>query len=324
VTPDQFIDSFWSSTVNGLVLGSVYALIALGYTLVYGVLRLINFAHSEVFMFGVFGTLVALWVLDIPVLVDGADPLRTGFSLVATLAFCLLVSAVAGGGAAAILEMVAYRPLRRRNSPRLVFLISAIGASFVLAEGVGAFGTKRREEYAIPRVLEKRELFRIGGGQVRVDHILVVVAAIIMMIGLVLFVNKTRFGRGIRAVAQNQEAAQLMGVNVDRIILVTFVVGGIMAGVAGFLYGVFNEVARYSMGFLLGVKAFTAAVLGGIGNLQGALLGGIALGLIENYGTAMFGADQKMGSVTAFVVLVFVLLFRPSGLLGESLGRARA
>jgi branched-chain amino acid transport system permease protein len=324
VTPDQFIDTFWSSTVNGLVLGAVYALIALGYTLVYGVLRLINFAHSEVFMLGTFGMLVALWLLGVPNVVDGGDPLKTGAALVATLAFCLLVSAAAGGLSAVLLEVIAYRPLRRKNSPRLVFLISAIGASFVLAEAVGFFGTKKRELYPIPRVLEKKELFRVGGAQVRVDHLIVLIGALIMMVVLVAFVNKTRFGRGIRAVAQNSEAAQLMGVNVDRIVLVTFLVGGIMAGVAGFLYGLFNESARYSMGFLLGVKAFTAAVLGGIGNLQGALVGGVALGLIENYGSAMFGADQRMGSVTAFVVLVLVLMFRPSGLLGESLGRARA
>jgi branched-chain amino acid transport system permease protein len=324
VTPDLFVDLFWSSTVNGLVLGSVYALIALGYTLVYGVLKLINFAHSEVFMLGVFGTLVGLWVLERLGLLDGGDQILTGLPLLGTLLFCALVSAAAGGGAAAILETVAYRPLRRRNSPRLVFLISAIGASFVIAEAVRNFGRKGSEEYAIPRVLDKQELFRLFGAQVRIDHIMVVVASFIMMALLVVFVGRTKLGRGIRAVAQNSEAAQLMGVNVDRIILVTFVVGGVMAGIAGFLYGTFNESARYSMGFLLGVKAFTAAVLGGIGNLQGALVGGIALGLIENYGTAMFNADQKMGSVTAFVVLVLVLMFRPSGLLGESLGRARA
>jgi branched-chain amino acid transport system permease protein len=319
-----FKNSFWTLTITGLVLGSIYALIALGYTLVYGVLRLINFAHSEVFMLGTFGTLGTLHFLGVPNrLSDGGDPVKTGLALWGTLALCLAVSMIVSALAATALEFVAYRPLRRRNAPRLVFLISAIGASFVIAEGVRLFGPKAEENYALPRILKKRKVFSIFGADVRNDFIIVVVGAIIMMIALVLFVSKTRTGRGIRAVAQDGETARLMGVNTDRIIVTTFVVGGLMAGAAGFFFEIYNGTTKYSVGFALGVKAFTAAVLGGIGNLKGALLGGLMLGLIENYGANLFGG-QKWGSVVAFVTLVVVLMFRPSGLLGETLGRARA
>ncbi len=325
MTWDGFINNFWPSTINGLVLGSIYALVALGYTLVYGVLRLINFAHSEVFMLGAFGSFIALDILQVPDRnAAGGDPVKTGAALVFTLGFCLLVSMVVSGGAAVVLERLAYRPLRKRHSPRLVFLISAIGASFAIAEAVGEWGAKQREEYSLPRIMKKRTLFHIFDAQVRIDYVIVVVGAIVMMAALVTFVNRTRVGRGIRAVAQDAETARLMGVNTDRIILITFLVGGLMAGSAAFFYEIYNGAARYSMGFTLGVKSFTAAVLGGIGNIKGALLGGILLGLVENYGASMFAADQNMGTVAAFVVLVVVLMFRPSGLLGESLGRARA
>ncbi|MGD9794617.1 MAG: branched-chain amino acid ABC transporter permease [Acidimicrobiia bacterium] len=325
MTFDLFKTLFWQSTVNGVVLGSIYALVALGYTLVYGVLRLINFAHSEVFMLGAFGSLIAIDILGIPDRAPGGgDPIKTGGALVFTLLFCLLFSMVVSGASAVALEQIAYRPLRRRNAPRLVFLISAIGASFAIAEAVGEWGPDNREEYRIARVMEKKTLFDLFSAQVRNDHVLAVVGALIMMSLLLLFVNKTRVGRGIRAVAQDGETARLMGVNTDRIIMITFLVGGLMAGAAAFFFAIYNGTARYSMGFSLGVKSFTAAVLGGIGNIKGALLGGILLGVIENYGASLFEADQKMGNVTAFVLLVAVLMFRPSGLLGESMGRARA
>jgi len=320
VTFDSFVSQFWPSTVQGLVLGSVYALIALGYTLVYGVLRLINFAHSEIFMLSAFGSFIALDILGVP---DGR-PYKSGALLVGTLAFCLLVSMIIGGSTAVMLELVAYRPLRRRNAPRLVFLISAIGASFAIAEAVGEWGPKQREFYTLPRVLEKQFLFNIFSARVRNDYVVVVLGALVMMVLLLLFVSRTRVGRGIRAVAQDSETARLMGVNVDRVIVITFLVGGIMAGAAAFLFELYNENARSSLGFELGVKAFTAAVLGGIGNIRGALVGGLMLGVIENWGSTMFGANQNMGTVTAFVVLVLVLMFRPTGLLGESLGRSKA
>jgi branched-chain amino acid transport system permease protein len=319
------VSQFWPSTINGIVLGSIYALIALGYTLVYGVLRLINFANSEVFMLSAFGSFLALKVLGVSEhLAGGADPYKTGGELVLTMIVMLIFSLVIGAGSAMALERIAYRPLRQRNSPRLVFLISAIGASFAMSEAVGEWGPKQREDYALPRIFEKKVLFTVFGADVRNDYILVVVGSLLMMSGLVLFVNRSRVGRGIRAVAQDMDTARLMGVNVDAIILITFLVGGLMAGGAAFFYEIYNGSARYSLGFQLGVKAFTAAVLGGIGNIKGALLGGLLLGLIENWGASLFGSNQNMGTVTAFVVLVLVLMIRPNGLLGESMGRSRA
>lgn len=321
----SLVDNFWPATISGLVLGSVYALIALGYTLVYGVLRLINFANSEVFMLAAFGSFIAIDLLGIPDrLPDGGDPYKTGLELVGVLVVMLVVSLIIGGASAVALERIAYRPLRKRNAPRLVFLISAIGASFAMAEAVGEWGPKQREEYALPRIMEKKVLFTIFGADVRNDYVIVVIGSLLMMLGLLLFVNRSRTGRGIRAVAQDMETSRLMGVNVDMIILITFLVGGLMAGAAAFFFELYNGTARYSMGFLLGVKAFTAAVLGGIGNIKGALLGGLLLGVIENWGSALFGANQNMGTVTAFVVLVLVLMVRPTGLLGESMGRSRA
>jgi branched-chain amino acid transport system permease protein len=320
----NFVNSFWSLTIGGIVLGSIYALVALGYTLVYGVLRLINFANSEVFMLGCFGSFIALKVLGVEgASGGGGDPYKTGFALVATLAFCLVFSVAFSGAAAVIIERVAYRPLRRRNAPRLVFLISAIGVSYAISEAVGEWGAKSRDEYAIPRVLEKRVLFHFFDAQVRIDYVITVIGALIMMAMLMLFVNRTRIGRGIRAVAQDAESARIMGVDVDRVIVITFLVGGVMAGAAAWLFEIYNGYARYNVGFQVGVKAFIAAVLGGIGNIRGALLGGLLLGVLENYGSNQFGG-QQMGTVSAFVILVLVLMFRPSGILGESLGRARA
>ena len=325
MTLDQFVSTFWPSTITGLVLGGIYALVALGYTLVYGVLRLINFANSEVFMLAAFGSFFAVDLLGIPDrLGDGGNPYKTGFALFGTLGLCLLISLIIGAASAVVVERVAYRPLRKRNAPRLVFLISAIGASFAIAEAVGEWGPKQREEYGLAKYFEKQTLFTFFGARVRNDYVLVVVAAIVMAVALVLFVDKTRVGRGIRAVAQDSETAKLMGVNVDRVILITFAVGGLMAGGAAFLYEVYNGTARYNVGFLIGVKAFTAAVLGGIGNVRGALLGGLLLGLIENWGASLFGANQNIGTMFSFITLVVVLMFRPSGLLGESLGRSKA
>ena len=321
----SLVTQFWPSTINGIVLGSIYALIALGYTLVYGVLRLINFANSEVFMLSAFGSFLAIDMLGIPDrLAGGADPYKTGWTLIGILAFMLLISLIIGAASAVVLERVAYRPLRKRNAPRLVFLISAIGASFAMSEAVGEWGAKKRQDYALARVFKKQRLFTIFGADVRNDYIVVVIGSLVMMTILVLFVNRSRVGRGIRAVAQDMETARLMGVNVDLIILITFVVGGLMSGAAAFFFEIYNGSARYSLGFELGVKAFTAAVLGGIGNIKGALLGGLMLGIIENWGTSLFNSNQKMGTVTAFVVLVLVLMVRPTGLLGESMGRSRA
>jgi branched-chain amino acid transport system permease protein len=308
--------AFWAQTVDGLTLGSVYALIALGYTLVYGVLRLINFAHSEIFMIGVFTSLFAMHAMGI----DSGDPSKTGLALVAVLGGSIIASMLASGAAAVAIERVAYRPLRRRNAPRLAALITAIGISLFLQE---LFALRYgRNQLGFPRVLAKRELLSVAGANVRTDKVLVFLAALVLMIGLERFVARSRLGRGIRATSQDAETAAMMGVNIERVVVLTFLLGGLLAGAAGALYGVFFEAAKYNIGFLPGIKAFTAAVLGGIGNIRGALVGGLLLGLLENWGSAVLGGEWK--DVFAFTVLVLVLMFRPTGLLGESLGRARA
>jgi branched-chain amino acid transport system permease protein len=312
-------DSFWSFTVTGLANGSIYALVALGYTLVYGVLRLINFAHSEVFMIGTLASLFALRALG------AGDYGRTGVVLVLVILVAFGCAVGASAITAILLERIAYRPLRRRNAPRLAFLISAIGMSLFLQElvAVDIFG-----HTAIGRipsgifVLHKNTLFTFFDADVRIDQVIVVTSAVVMMIALDRFVARTRLGRGVRAVSQDIETAQLMGVNIDRVIMLTFLLGGVMAGGAGLLYLITLERTFYNVGFFIGIKAFTAAVLGGIGNLRGALLGGMLLGLIENYGSAIFGTQWR--DPIAFLVLILVLLFRPTGILGEQLGRARA
>ncbi|MDP9845028.1 branched-chain amino acid ABC transporter permease [Streptosporangium lutulentum] len=320
---NDFINQFWPATIDGLAFGSIYALIALGYTMVYGVLRLINFAHSEVFMIGTFGAMFVPFVLGIN------SPL-TGIALVGIIVAMILAGMLASAGTAMALERIAYRPLRNRGASRLAALISAIGASIFLQELFALLVIPKvfnrpeqgRIQMGLPRLMERTELFKLFGFSVRVDQVLVIVAAIGMMIALDALVNRTKIGRGIRATAQNPEAAVLMGVDINKIVRMTFLIGGGMAGVAGALYLISYENTNYFIGFLFGIKAFTAAVLGGIGNLRGALVGGIALGLVENYGAIFFGSDWK--HVISFVILILVLMFRPTGILGESLQQARA
>ena len=317
----NFVDLFWSSTIDGLTIGSIYALVALGYTLVYGVLRLINFAHSEIFMIGTFASVgvISLFGLSAP---------ATGLTLVAVLLATAAAGMLASGASAVVLERVAYRPLRKKGSTKLAALISAIGASLFLQEVFairwtnGGLHLTGRDFVNSERVLEKKELFSVGDGVVRNDKLLVFVAAVVMMVVLDRFVNRTRLGRGIRATAQDSESATLMGVNIDRVVVLTFLIGGAMAGLAGALYVVYYDQTRYIIGFVLGIKAFTAAVLGGIGNLRGALLGGLTIGLVENYGASIWGSQWK--DVITFSILVLVLLFRPNGILGEALERSKA
>lgn len=315
------IDHLAQHTVNGLFKGSIYALVALGYTLVYGVLRLINFAHSEVFMVGTFAVL-GVWSM-----LGATDNPSLGM-IVLLLVVGVVVAAAASAATALIVERVAYRPLRRKNAPSLVFLITAIGVSLVLMEIFGFVLAKffglpfGRLIVGMPNVVVSQPVIRLPGLEVTNKHLIVFFAAIVMMIGLDQFINRTRYGRGVRAVAQNPDTAALMGVNQDRVIMLIFVLGGIMAGVAALLWSTAFAVTKFDIGFLIGLKAFTAAVLGGIGNLRGALLGGLLLGVVEAYSSSLFSSNWE--DVTAFVVLVVVLMFRPTGLLGESLGRARA
>jgi branched-chain amino acid transport system permease protein len=294
---------------DGITTGSIYAMIALGYTMVYGVLQLINFAHSEIFMIATFSGLYTLRALGV------GGPIG-GLELVVFVAIALMISMVASGAAAVALERVAYRPLRRRGAPRLAFLLTAIGASlflsnlFLVWRSVGG-----PSPVAYPDVMARRAAFSLFGYEISNKQILVVATMVVMYFLLDRFVMRTRTGRGIRALAEDPEAAALMGVDINRVIVVTFLVGGLMAGAAGFLYGIFFGQARYNIGFIPGIKAFTAAVLGGIGNIRGAMLGGLLLGLFENLGVTCIGIQWQ--DVIAFLILVLFLMFRPSGILGE-------
>ena len=312
------VDRFWANTINGLAYGSIYGLVALGYTLVYGVLQLINFAHSEVFVLGIFGVYFTFLALGF---VPGQVPnLPTG-AIIADLFLAGAVGMILAGGAAVALERVAYRPLRRRNAPRLAFLITAIGASFVIQQVIRIWRGSNPE--GTIRLLQPTPLFRIFGAPVTQLQLIIIVASLLMFVAADTFVNRSRLGRGIRAVAQDPATATLMGVNRERVIVITFLVGGLLAGVAALFYLMtIPQGAVYNGGFLLGIKAFAAAVLGGIGNLRGALLGGLILGVAENYGQSLFGGDWR--DVVAFVLLVTVLMFKPTGILGESLARSRA
>ncbi|KRC33224.1 branched-chain amino acid ABC transporter permease [Oerskovia sp. Root918] len=320
--------NFWALTVDGLTYGAVYALVAVGYTLVYGVLRLINFAHSEIFMLGMFGQYATLLALGF---YPSGDAFDKGVLLtVLYLGIAMIGGMVVAGGAAVGLERVAYRPLRKRGAPSLVFLITAIGASFVIQEFVhfvlpaltgGELGGVNAEQPI--RLVEPEVQFQIFGANVTNVTLIIIFSALILALATDMFINRTKFGRGIRAVAQDPVTATLMGVSRERIIMLTFLIGGVLAGAAALLYTlrVPNGII-YSGGFILGIKAFSAAVLGGIGNLRGALLGGLLLGVMENYGQVVFGTEWR--DVVAFVLLIVVLMFRPTGILGESLGRARA
>jgi branched-chain amino acid transport system permease protein len=321
-------ENFWALTIDGLTYGSIYALVAVGYTLVYGVLRLINFAHSEIFMLGMFGQYAVLMLLGF---VPRADAYSEGTVLtVVYLLLAMIGGMIVSGGAAVGLERVAYRPLRKRGAPSLVFLITAIGASFVIQEFVhfilpkltnnklGGVNAQQPIKLVVPEVQ-----FDIFGASVTNVEIVIIVAAIVLAVATERFVTLTKFGRGIRAVAQDPVTATLMGVSRERVIMLTFLIGGLLAGAAAMLYTLrVPSGIIYSGGFILGIKAFSAAVLGGIGNLRGALLGGLLLGVMELYGQALFGTEWR--DVVAFVVLILVLMIRPTGILGESLGRARA
>lgn len=314
---EGLVDTFWSNTVDGLSQGSIYALIALGYTLVYGVLKLINFAHSEVFIYGAYATWFTFYLLGFR---PGPTVEVPIVELVLFLLLALIVAAAVSGATAVALERIAYRPLRNRGAPRLVFLITAIGASFVLQQLIFLWRGANPEQ-AI-RLLRPEPVFEIFGATVTNITLIIVVASVLLWLVADLFVNRTRFGRGIRAVAQDPDTATLMGVNRERVIMLTFIVGGLLAGAAALFYMMkVPQGAWYRGGFLLGIKAFVAAVLGGIGNLRGALLGGLALGLVENYGQALFGGEWR--DIVAFMLLVLILMFRPTGILGESLGKAR-
>ena len=303
--------------LDGIVLGFMYALIALGYTMVYGVLEFINFAHSEIFVLGAF---VGVEVL---LLLQSAGQLAT-LRPAAILLLVIVTGMVISGLAAMALERIAYRPLM--GGPRLVALISAIGASFFLQDALRLFESLWRNtfylNYPSLEFLDKNIPITVAL-VIPVKSLLVIVTAILTLIGLHLFVNKSKLGTGIRAVAQDPDTASLMGVNQERVIMLVFVLGGAMAGVAALLFTIQYDSTKFDIGFIIGLKAFTAAVLGGIGNIIGAMLGGLMLGLLESVAPLLLlqgfnvPSPNQLRDVIAFSVLVLVLIFRPYGLFGR-------
>ena len=293
--------------LNGLVLGSVYALVALGYTMVYGILQLINFAHGDVLMIG---AMVGVTVVMLLANTGLPGPVLLLLAVLAAVPVCVLLSL--------FVERVAYRPLR--NAPRLAPLITAIGVSIVIQ--TSAMIIWKPNPIVFPDLLPTTPV-EIFGAILAPKQILILVVSATMMTGLVLLVNKTRLGRAMRATAENPRIAGLMGVNANQVIAATFAIGAALAAVAGVLVAMNYNIAQFSMGFIPGLKAFTAAVLGGIGNIAGAVLGGLLLGVIESLGAGYIGdlTGGFLGShyqdIFAFVVLIVVLVFRPSGIMGE-------
>jgi branched-chain amino acid transport system permease protein len=329
------VDTFLQQVVNGLTLGCVYAVVALGYTMVYGIIQLINFAHGEVVMIGcmvAFSVIVALAPMGLPPLVIVAA------GILAAVPVCMAVGYT--------VERVAYRPLR--SAPRLAPLITAIGVSIILQHL--ALLVWSRNIIAFPQIIELK-LYHMGSGHnaaaISNVQIAIVLTSVAMMAGLLALVYRTKMGIAMRATSQNPQVAGLMGIDINKVISFTFVIGAALGATAGVMVGTYYGIAHYQMGFLLGLKAFSAAVLGGIGNLAGAVLGGILMGLIESLGagyvgdftnvcfldqflpgfkevcaaspeSSLFGSNYK--DVYAFIVLILVLVFRPSGLLGERVG----
>ena len=308
----RFSGDYWiDQTINGLAQGAILAMIALGYSLVYGILRMINFAHGEVFMAGAFGS---FFFADAYV--------QSGFLNRSPVLALLIVTAVAisvSVGTAVLLERIAYRPLR--NAPRLVPLITAIGASLFLQNAFRGFFGPQPYPFPKPQVLAGNIV--LGGVPVQKVQVLVLIVAVVCMVLLQWFVSGTTTGRSMRAVAQDKEIASLMGIDVDRVIVVTFAIGGVLAGIAGVLFSLTFEQVQFTMGFRPGIAAFTAAVLGGIGSIGGAALGGFVIGMLQAMGPSLLLTGFGIPSVNSlrdafvFLVLVLILVFRPGGLLGS-------
>ena len=338
---DYSLDTFVRQLIFGLAQGSIYALIALGYTLVYGILFMINFAHGEVFMAGTYIGFFAIDAMD----QSGFLVENTFFALLIVFAVAILSSVLV----AVTLERIAYRPLR--SAPRLVPLITAIGASTFLQQAFrGLFGSSPKvypnvNFYIFPQIfhlecdvvnqvevcrgldlVSGRYPLNLFGIEIifRPIYLVVFLAAILLMTALWFFVQRTKTGKAMRAVAEDKSTAALMGINVDNVIVTTFVIGAALAGAAGVLFALYNRQVTHTMGFLPGLKAFTAAVLGGIGNIPGAALGGFFLGTIESVAPSLLAIPTQLKDVISFGMLVLVLIFRPSGILGEVLSEKKA
>jgi branched-chain amino acid transport system permease protein len=293
------MDVLLQQIANGLVVGSVYALVALGYTMVYGILQLINFAHGEIVMIGALTALVTANGL-----------LSAGIPSILALIISIFVAMVVCAVSGVVIERIAYRPLR--NAPRLAPLITAIGVSILLQQiAILVFG---RNYFSFPELIDKTPI-HLGAVTVTMNEIVIVLTSVALMAGLIWLVHRTKIGTAMRATAENQKVAGLMGIDINKIIAITFAIGSALGAVAGVMVASNYGQAHYYMGFMLGLKAFTAAVMGGIGNLWGAMIGGLILGLVENVGLIFVRGDYK--DIFAFVVLVAVLIFRPQGLVGE-------
>lgn len=301
---DLFLAQLPQLLINGLTLGAVYALIALGYSMVYGVLQLLNFAHGDVYMVGAF---IGYFVMVAFLPADG--PLIAP----AIIIILMLVVAMLGCGAlGVVIEQFAYRPLR--NAPRIAPLISALGVSFFIQNAIQLTLTAKFRSYETAKLIPPGFGLDIGDARLSATRALVIVTAIVLMIVLQYLIKRTRLGKAMRAVAIDREAAAMMGVNVDQVIVFTFFIGSALAGAAGVLTGIVFTRVWHFMGFSAGLKGFTAAVLGGIGNIPGAMLGGFILGLAETFAVVFVSSTYK--DIVAFVVLIIVLLLRPRGLLG--------
>lgn len=336
---ERFINQF----ITGLAQGSIYALIALGYTLVYGILFMINFAHGEVFMAGAYFGFFSIYMMD----QNGFLQEQTAFALLITL----LVGTLGAVVIAYLMERIAYRPLR--GAPRLVPLITAIGASITLQQlFMRLFGASTRSypvvNLHIPWLFPNTECSEVDGAQVckgldlingrytltffegdltlrlRPIYFLVFIIAVLLMVALWLFIKRTKIGRAMRAVAEDKTAASLMGVNVDTVIVTTFILGAALAGAGAVLFALYNRQVGPFMGFQPGIKAFTAAVLGGIGNVPGAMFGGLVLGIVESVAPSLLGLDNQLKDVISFIVLVMILIFRPKGIIGEAVTEKKA
>lgn len=315
---ESFTVQYWGfQVINGLVLGGVYALVALGYTMVYGILLMINFAHGEVMMMGGFAGFFMLQFANYRGWTSGT-PLQSAVAVILVLLAGMVVSVLVG----VLLERLAYRPLRQ--APRLIPLISAIGASFFLQyTALLVFGVTPHN-YRKPTIIDGGWQLGETGIFLSRTGLFIFVTSLLLMLALYLIVQRTKLGRAMRAVSEDKEIAALMGVDVDRVIVFTFLLGSALAGAGGVMLGFHNTVMRFNTGFIPGLKAFTAAVLGGIGNIPGAMLGALLLGLLEALGPSALGLPSEYKDVIAFSILILVLIFRPTGLLGEVLSQEKA
>ncbi|MEE3503538.1 branched-chain amino acid ABC transporter permease [Acidiphilium acidophilum] len=296
---------FFQQIINGVSLGAVYALLALGFTLVYGILELINFAHFSVFMVGAFIALVVLQLFGL----QGQSVILHGAALVITLLVALAITMVLSGALGVAIERYTLRPMRNVKGP--MAMITTIGVSYILFNLVLLATNAQALNYPDPM---PEVAYHVGGVVIRLKEILIWIVAAVLMVGLNLFVKRTKIGKAMRAVAQDAEAARMMGVDVDRVVMIAFFAGSALAGAAGMIFGLYYNFTQYSIGYTAGLRAFTAAVLGGIGNVPGAMLGGIVIGLIETLGSQYIAA--RWADVIIFSILIGTLVFRPAGLLG--------